>query len=389
MTRKVPLLCAAMTLAFAGAASAADIEVMTQNQYLGANLDPIIEAGQSGDLVALNAAVINALVTVAGNLPQQRFEALGALIAKRKPHLVGLQEVFEYSCLGVGCSDDLVAGAFNDHLGGTVDALDGAYVPVATIENLNITLPIMTPSGGALVTVRDRDVILARSDIAAGATPVTFSCTFPSAVSDGCNFAVVGEVKLAGQTVRVERGYVGVDVTIGGKDYRFVNTHLEVRTPEAGNPLSRTIQSRQADELIRVVVNTVPDGRELILVGDINSAPTDEVLQAPLPLPPEWLTPAYMQLTEWAGLTDTWMLRPGSATGRGAPLVGFSCCQDEDLGNRHSKLEERIDVIFTSSTPKKVQDARLLGEVVGDKTMPNGFGLWPSDHASVAAKIQY
>jgi endonuclease/exonuclease/phosphatase family metal-dependent hydrolase len=240
-----------------------------------------------------------------------------------------------------------------------------------------------------LVTVRDRDVILARSDIAAGATPVTFSCTFPSAVSDGCNFAVVGEVELAGQTVRVERGYVGVDVTIGGKDYRFVNTHLEVRTPEAGNPLSRTIQSRQADELIRVVVNTVPDGRELILVGDINSAPTDEVLQAPVPLPPEWLTPAYMQLTEWAGLTDTWMLRPGSATGRGAPLVGFSCCQDEDLGNRHSKLEERIDVIFTSSTPKKVQDARLLGEVVGDKTMPNGFGLWPSDHASVAAKIQY
>jgi hypothetical protein len=36
-----------------------------------------------------------------------------------------------------------------------------------------------------------------------------------------------------------------------------------------------------------------------------------------------------------------------------------------------------------------VQDARLLGEAVGDKTTPKGSGLWPSDHASVAARIQY
>jgi len=385
MTRNVPLLCAAMTLAFAGAASAADIEVMTQNQYLGADLNPIIEAGQTGDLVALNAAIINALVTVSSNLPQQRFEALGALIAKRKPHLVGLQEVFQYTCAGPGCADSLVVGAFNDHLTGTLDALDGKYEPVAIVENLNLTLNILTPSGPAEVTVLDRDVILARSDIAADTTPVVFPCAFPSA--DGCNYFVVGEVTLAGQKIRVERGFVGIDVTIGGKDYRFVNTHLEVREPEAGNPFSRVVQSLQAAELLATTFGTLPADRELVIVGDINSAPTDEVL--PGPLPPEWATPAYMQFTAWAGMTDAWTLRPGSATGKGAPLVGFSCCQDEDLGNHKSAHYERIDMIFTSSTPKKVQDARLLGEVAGDKTMPKGLGLWPSDHASVAAKIQY
>lgn len=387
MRHKVPLLCAAMALAFAGTASAAEIEVMTQNQYLGANLDPIIAAGAANpfDPVAFNAAVVGALASVAANLPLQRFEALGALIAKRNPHLVGLQEVFHYSCAGPGCADDMVAGAFNDHLAGTLEALDGKYEAVAMVENLNITIPIQTRTGGALVSVLDRDVILARSDIAADAEVVNFPCTYPSA--DGCNYFYVGEVTLAGQLVRVERGYVGIDISVGGKDYRFVDTHLEVRQPQAGNPLSRVIQSLQAAELLSTNLAVLPEGRELIVVGDINSAPTDEVL--PGPLPPQAATPAYMQFVDWYGMTDAWTQRPGSATGKGAPVVGLSCCQDEDLGNHESALYERIDMIFTLTKPKKVQDARLLGEVAGDKTMPKGSGLWPSDHASVAAKIQY
>jgi hypothetical protein len=36
-----------------------------------------------------------------------------------------------------------------------------------------------------------------------------------------------------------------------------------------------------------------------------------------------------------------------------------------------------------------VRDARLLGESIGDKTTPKGQGLWPSDHASVAATLEY
>jgi hypothetical protein len=36
-----------------------------------------------------------------------------------------------------------------------------------------------------------------------------------------------------------------------------------------------------------------------------------------------------------------------------------------------------------------VKEARLLGESVSDKTPPKGLGLWPSDHSSVAARLQF
>ena len=34
-------------------------------------------------------------------------------------------------------------------------------------------------------------------------------------------------------------------------------------------------------------------------------------------------------------------------------------------------------------------DARLLGEVPADKTLPAGAGLWPSDHASLGAILVF
>ena len=44
-----------------------DVDVMTQNQYLGADLTPVIEAAISGDLNALNNAVSEAIEQVAAN----------------------------------------------------------------------------------------------------------------------------------------------------------------------------------------------------------------------------------------------------------------------------------------------------------------------------------
>ena len=66
-----------------------------------------------------------------------------------------------------------------------------------------------------------------------------------------------------------------------------------------------------------------------------------------------------------------------------------TCCQADDLANARSALYERIDIIFTLNADIRVPDAKLLGESIGDKTLPKAFGVWPSDHASVAAKIQY
>jgi hypothetical protein len=70
--------------------------------------------------------------------------------------------------------------------------------------------------------------------------------------------------------------------------------------------------------------------------------------------------------------------------------AGLTCCQAEDLTNRKSALYERIDMIFPFVRPQRVLDMRLLGTTMGDKTRPPGNGgLWPSDHAAVAARLQF
>jgi len=364
---------AATTLLVAGAASSADIEVMTQNQYLGADIAPLIAAiGTEG----FNDAVVTALRQIAANRSQERFTALAALISKRQPHLVGLQEVWEFRCIpavpelgGYPCNDPSIADAFNDHLAGTLAALGPRYRDAGYVQNFAISsfdvypgIPFFVNGVPGFLQVQDRDVILARSDVAT--TNVPLPCARPS--EDGCNFDV--DLPL-GPLGSVERGFLAVDVTIGGMDYRFFNTHLEVQ----GNALiPGEVQAAQAFQLIGTALGTTPPDRRLIIVGDTNSSPND---------PPSSLPTPYM-LFAAAGFYDVWDLRPGAAS-------GLSCCQLEDLSNKVSVLDQRIDYIYTREMPLKVKDVRLLGEVAADKTRPPGRGLWPSDHASVAGRLQY
>jgi len=366
-------MLAVATLAAAGTASSADIDVMTQNQYLGADIAPLIAAiGTEG----FNDAVVTALRQIAANRSQERFTALAALITKRQPHLVGLQEVWEFRCIpavpelgGYPCNDPSIAGAFNDHLAGTLAALAPRYRDAGYVQNFAISsfdvypgIPFFVNGVPAFLQVQDRDVILARSDVAT--TNVPLPCARPS--EDGCNFDV--DLPL-GPLGSVERGFLAVDVTIGGMDYRFFNTHLEVQ----GNALiPGEVQAAQAFQLIGTALGTTPPDRRLIIVGDTNSSPND---------PPSSLPTPYM-LFAAAGFYDVWDLRPGAAS-------GLSCCQLEDLSNKVSVLDQRIDYIYTREMPLKVKDVRLLGEVAADKTRPPGRGLWPSDHASVAGRLQY
>jgi hypothetical protein len=344
---------------------AADIDVMSQNQYLGADLAPVVTAIASGDLVGMNNAVTAALKGVAATRTADRMAALAALIAKRQPALVGLQEVFAFGCLdpyGTGaCTDPSVAGAFEDHLALTLAALDGSYKTAATVVNLNIPFPGMPfdlygYGIPAYLTVMDRDVILSRSDIET--TPVDFGCA--KIAADGCNYGIA----LPAGPFTVERGYVGVDATVNGSDYRIVNTHLEVKDP----PVPAIFQVFQAQELIGRLSAT-PADKTLIVLGDINSSPVES-----LPLP-------YAQFIA-SGYSDALQLRPGNAP-------EFTCCQLENLMNKVSLLHERIDMIFSRELPGKVQQARVLGGVVSSKTNPPGLGLWASDHGSVAARIEY
>ena len=396
MTKKfaLPVVAALLLLGASPLQANDEISVMTQNQYLGADLAPIIAAP---DPIAFNDAVLDALTQVAANDFPVRAELLAEQIADRRPHLVGLQEVFDFVCLdlgppmsGQGCDDPDIAGAFNDHLPLTTNALtalDETYVVGASVQNLHLQIPVDTDgnfSPDILVTVTDRDVILVRSDVASEPVPYSsLPCAQPSVDGGpGCNYFVVAEATTPLGTITIERGWVGVDVTVGGKDYRFVNTHLEVMDPDPTNPLSPFIQAAQAAELNTVLDLSTPPDRSLIVVGDINSSPEDPIIPGPLPLPPPFdqgIFPPYMQFIG-SGYIDAWTLRPGDAS-------ESTCCQLSDLSNHQSILDERIDMIFSLDIPDKVKKARVLGDGVSEKSA--AFGLWPSDHGQVAAKLLF
>jgi hypothetical protein len=389
-------LWAATLLAMAGTASAGEIDVMVQNQYLGTDLTPVITSPPE----LISARVIAALENVAASLPAERLSRLASLIRQRSPHAVVLNEAFVYTCTDLpgtpataGCGNPRIKGAFVDFLATTEANLGGRYVTKARVRNFAVSgLPFEIDGYVAFLGVADRDAILVRQDLAPFAQPVPLglnpSCR-PSL--EGCNYQAVPTLDTALGPVTIERGYAAVDLLLGGQPYRIFGTHLEVRQIIPGSdPLAlstRTLQRMQAAELQQVAgaFPALPDTRKLI-VGDINSAATDGMGTIPTLIGP--LQPPYA-IFAGGGYTDVWTLRPGTASGKGAPLVGNSCCQDEDLGNHTSALYERIDIIFSSQVPRKVFNARLLGEAVSDKTSPRGWGVWPSDHASVAARIQY
>ena len=358
----------------------ADIKVMTQNQYLGADLSPVIAATAA----EYPYAIVNALQEIAINNIPERAAALSESIADRQPHLVALQEVYAFGCTSLVSGYDACTafpGAFNDHLALTEAALadmGSDYRVVAVIQNLTIpALPVFLPGipGPAMiVSVIDRDVILARGDVEA--SPAAIPCVSvlpdidpkPGPGGIGCNYTAVATVETPLGDITVERGFIAANATVRGEDYLFVNSHLEIR--QLGDSAASTgLQPAQALELNIALASYAPaHDRRVILAGDFNSAPTD--------VHPYGFPTPYQQLS--GPFADTWMLRPGNPD-------GLTCCESADLLNAPSSHDRRIDIVFANPAPAMVK-ANVMDAKLDDKT---ASGLWPSDHASVIAELTY
>ena len=366
------------------------IKVMTRNQYLGADLTPIVVAPPEG----FAAAVEEAFIQIAKNYFPLRAQRLAKEIACTQPDLIGLQEVYDFKV-----NDQNVGPPFVDHLAETLDALAARgqhYVVAAISINLNITLPFDADGDGDtdLVSVVDRDVILARKGIKFNQLSGHFTTgglcgvpvpnpafgligpeEFESEISlNGCNFTIEAGVPMTPiGPIAIKRGFVGVDATVRGKKYRFVNTHLDVRNPDPNNPSSAIIQSLQAVELVgtlHFLKSFMPPDRKLILLGDFNSWSED-------PIGP--IIPPYHIITG-AGYADIW----DTNILRFFDPNGLTCCQDSDLANKSSVLYERVDIIFVLDT-----SFLPLAFVTGTRPIyplwftPN----WASDHAGVFSKL--
>ena len=335
-----------------------DFTVMTRNLYIGAEIQSLASAATEEEFIV---GVQEALLQMAANNFTERAGALAAEIVEKKPHLVGLQEVYNLTMNGWNGQPP-----FRNYLEDLMSALtnQGAeYYVAATVVNLDFGMAM----GAVDVGIIDRDVILARWDVDTEILDLKALCPARNS-GDGCNYQNVANAVTPVGTIAFQRGYVGVDCEYG----RFINTHLEVREPDPNNPLSPLVQRLQAMELLFVIddlnVSNPPPG-PVIIAGDFNSAPND------LSTIPDFPPSPYIQLE--AKYTDAWTLRPGKSK-------GMTCCFAEDLLSS-ADLYERIDMIFINEVPDAIK-VNVVGNDEVDRTFN---GLWPSDHAGVVARIKF
>jgi endonuclease/exonuclease/phosphatase family metal-dependent hydrolase len=318
---------------------------MTQNLYLGADLQPLFGQSGAGLIVAAAAAYAHVEQT---DFPA-RARAIAAEIARDLPDVVGLQEVALWQ-----------RGSDPQHLSTTYDFLDIllhalaerglAYRAVAVDVNFSGTLPIaLDLSDWAGFT--DRDAIIVRS----GLPTSDIKVSNPTAQ----NFQAKLVVPLNGSYVEVPRGWSTVDVKFRGKSYRFADTHLEA--------YSAVVRDAQAEELASVLsASPLP----VVLVGDINSPPDD-------------VTGPYGILAA-AGFGDSWIEAMGNAP-------GWTSGQPDSLDcSAPSTIDHRIDYLLHDAAG--FVDAVVgTGDVVGDEqadcTVGTNPPLWPSDHAGVVITL--
>jgi len=336
------------------------LTVMTWNVYYGTDPTPVLAEDPflhpEAFLDSTTAVWQRAINT---NFPE-RAQALARAIAANRPELVGVQEAALYRKDPSDFFSTFVPNAqtvYYDFLKLLTDALKARglnYVVVAADSTSDLEVPVRGASG-ALEDVRltDRDAVLVRADLVHDIVATahgTYAAGIPIPLG------------------AISEGWSSVDVKVRGQTYRFVSTHLEVQDfPDVGD----TVQFFQASELLGTVVldRTIPT----ILVGDFNS---DVHSNDPSK------TRSYRLITGTAGgFIDSW-LRPFWTP------PGLTCCQSDDLLNRFSTFDQRIDFIFTRNMPQVghagtlVLARKVVGDDRGDRTRS---GLWPSDHGGVVA----
>ena len=350
---------------------AGPLKVMTQNVYVGG--DVLLPLAVPPDEFEEAAALVVQQI-ISTNFPERAIALADEMLAQR-PDLIGLQEVYVVRvCLRGAPSICPVDQDYLELLLDNLNAEAPLYREASTVTNISLAnLPATLPDGTEiLVSITDRDVILARAGVATS-NPVSanFQARLPVNNPALPGFAVI-------------RGYTMVDARVAGRDYRFLNTHLEVSG--AGSelePVLRTIQALQAFELVGPDGPLFGDDHTQVVVGDFNSNPFEGPYVACVA--PGGLCPTPYGILSSSNYIDTWLERVG------AWELGNTCCQATLLDNEESELYERIDLTWVRPAPDHYGGpvvrgvrAEVVGDEVADKT-PSG--LWPSDHAGVATRM--
>ncbi|HEV8400415.1 MAG TPA: endonuclease/exonuclease/phosphatase family protein [Gemmatimonadales bacterium] len=321
------------------------VTVMTQNLYVGADVDAVIVALGSPDPIDDLPALLFAIETVRKTDFPARASAIADQIAARRPQVVGLQEASQLDIdlnglgLPVVVHQDFVA-----ILEAKLAERGLHYGVAAQVQNI-----VAAPLPG--ISLVDHDVML----VDLGRVTVT--------ASGGQNFTY--NVGVVAPGIELKRGWVWADATIDGVPYRFVSTHPEADL--AGNTFD-ALRAAQVGE----IVATQPTDRPVVIMGDLNDVPGSSMYQ----------------LLGSAGFTDSWRaLRPG--------VIGFTCCEAADLSNELPALDQRIDYVFARGFGLSSAAAAGLrgqidrfGDVPADRVAGVAYPVWPSDHAGLVATLR-
>ncbi len=310
------------------------LRVATWNLYLGADLALLFEVTDPAGLAAGVRVVRRQLEATRF---AQRARVVARLLARERPHLVGLQEVARWAVAPVRPEGSLgPERVLEDFLPTLLAALARAgagYDAHAVTENFSGSLPV---SADEWMSVVGANVTLVRRDVAVRAERVAPYATGHEVVTglNGMRFPVV-------------RSWGLVDALVDGARVRVANTHTEAY--DAG------VRDAQRDELLAVLTDEPADeDGSVVLVGDLNATPDEVDVPAP------WV--------------DAWSRGngPGATWGRTA-----------DLADPAAGLVRRIDYVWARGA--EVLGCRLLGAEPGDRT-PSG--LWASDHVAVVADLE-
>jgi endonuclease/exonuclease/phosphatase family metal-dependent hydrolase len=334
------------------------VTVMTRNLSFGTELKPILEAeSQTAFLNAVATAFNQAMAT---DFPI-RARAWADEIEETRPDLIGLQEAVLWRFRSPAdptphlpqATD--VAADLVELLLGHLQSRGLDYVVVIAQEGQDIEAPGVFPTGSPWfgpgpvdIRLTHREVILARRSDALALTN-----------EQGGQYVAQATVPIGMGSISLPWAWASVDATMQGRTFRFATTHLD--------PASAARQKEQAREFL---IGPGDTQLPIVWVGDFNS---DAEATSITGLPPS--TDTYGYIIEH-GFRDTWKARnPGQP--------GFTCCQWFELNNPVSRLEERVDLVFTRER-FPVIDARLVGN---DPASQTPSGLWPSDHAGVVVTL--
>jgi endonuclease/exonuclease/phosphatase family metal-dependent hydrolase len=329
------------------------VKTMTRNLYLGALLNPAIEAATPE---ALFNAAGQILKEVEHNDFPVRAEGLAEEILTKEPDLVGLQEVALWrtappnpGVLTTGPSATTVKYDYLQELLGQLNAGGTKYEAVVVQPEFDFEVPANTggspePDINGRLTMRD--VILKRSN----AGVETWN-------AKGANFNTPLPVPILGHPLPVKRGWTATDASVrGSRPFRFVNTHLE-----SFEPHYRAAQAAELVEPPGPATGSLP----VILVGDLNSD-DNTVTGAD--------TQAF-DLLKVAGFVDRSTEEP------------LGCCINSSLlgesdGGSVSDFNQHIDHVMTNDPAKVLLRS---SSVTGLQPV---HGFWDSDHAGMFSSLE-